>query len=382
MNKKNNILYMIDNFCGIGGTERHLYYLSMHLSRDKFKPSVVVFDLKDNPLIADMKKAGIPVYHIPVGREYTWNALQKALQLSKIIKKEHIDIVQTYHLKSDTYGALIAHFSGIKNIVSSKRDTGDLKKGFHFAVHQLCNRYINNFIFVADSVRKEVCQKEKICNKNTKVIYNGINADKFSPPDIKTKREARDKLGLGAQDFVAGIVAWLRPEKGHAALFEAIKIARGKIPNLKLVAVGGGYLHDQYQELIKQEGLSENILITGATSDVLPYLEAFDLACLVPCANEGFSNSILEKMSIGLPMIVTDMGGNAEAVVDGYNGFVIPPNDSKSMARCLITLFEDKEKRLEMGRRSRQLVQEKFTLENMIKQHETFYESIITNSKT
>ena len=61
MNKRNNILYMIDNFCGIGGTERHLYYLSMHLSRDKFKPYVVVFDLKDNPLIADMKKAGIPV---------------------------------------------------------------------------------------------------------------------------------------------------------------------------------------------------------------------------------------------------------------------------------------------------------------------------------
>ena len=182
---------MIDNLCGIGGTERHLSYLTTHLDKEKFEPYVVVFDLKDNPLVDQMQQAGIPVYQITVGREYTWNALKKAFQLSRIIKKEQIDLVQTYHLKSDTYGALIAHFSGIKNIISSKRDTGDLKKDFHFVVHRLCNRYINHFIFVADSVRQEVCRKEKIINKHTKVIYNGINADKFSPPDKSSKLAAK-----------------------------------------------------------------------------------------------------------------------------------------------------------------------------------------------
>lgn len=373
-------MYMIDSYCGIGGTERHLLYLSTQLNREKFKSYVVAFYMKNNPLVDDMQKADIPVYHIPTGREYTWNALRQAIKLSGIIRKENIDIVQTYHLKSDTYGATVARFSGIKNIVSSKRDTGDLKKGFHFTAHKLCNRYINNFIFVSDRVRTEVCRKEKIQGKHMKIIYNGINTEQFSPPDQGTAGNARDNLGLDKEDFVMGVVAWLRPEKGHAALFEAVKAAREKVPNLKLVVVGGGYMQDRYQEFIKIKGLAEHVFITGPVSDVMPYLRTFDIACLVPSDNEGFSNSILEKMAMGLPLIVTDVGGNAEAVIDGYNGFVIRPNDIQAMARSIVTMYEDKEKRLAMGRSSRQLVLDKFSMKNMIGQHEEFYESIVNKA--
>src|SRR5438445_37001 len=114
MPRKINILFAIDYFRRTGGTEKHLAQLVKILSRDTFKCSVVVFDLGPNALIDGMRAAGVPVRHVPVRRIYTPNALRRATELARIIQHDEIDLVQTFHQTSDTFGAIVARLSGVK----------------------------------------------------------------------------------------------------------------------------------------------------------------------------------------------------------------------------------------------------------------------------
>ena len=366
-------MYMIDYFHLAGGTETHLAYLATMLDKNKFKCFIVVFDLEETTLIRRIRISGVPVIHVSVGRYYTYNAIKQAFALSKFIKENNIDIVQTFHFKSDFYGALVAHLSGVKHIISSKRDLGDLKKEWHLFLNRRVNRFFDGCIVAADAVGKVVIKKENISQNKIKTIYNGVDTKRFFPPNEVTIIESRKRLGLSASDFVVGMVAWFRPEKNYNIFFKAIDKIKESIKVLKVVIVGVGPLFDYYVKYSKDRELSKQVIFAGKTDDVTKYLKVFDVACLIPGGNEGFSNSIIEKMAMGLPLVVSDVGGNAEAVLDNYNGIVIPPNDVDALANAIIYLYNNRGKRKNMGILSRQLVEEHFTLENMIKNHEDYY---------
>ena len=375
-----NILYLIDHFHGVGGTENHLARLVTSLDKGKFSCTIVAFDFVDNHLSDTIKQNGVELIHLPVGRYYTVNALKNAVYLTKIIRDKRIDIVQTFHIKSDFYGSIVARLSGVKYILSSKRDVGDLKSSWHFFLNKLVRGITCKYIAVADAVKKAVIEKEGVSTHKITTIYNGVDKNIFNAPSFEEKRRAKKKLGFSDSDFVVGTVAWLRPEKNYIFFFDSIINASNQVNNLKAVAVGGDEDGQQlkiFKNYVDQAGISENVIFAGQVPDVKKYLKAFDIACLVPSGNEGFSNSIIEKMAMGLPMIVSDVGGNAEAVIDGYNGFVIPPNNSEKLTEALVYLAEHPEERKKMGDRSAQRVQEMFTLEGMIQAHEELYESLI-----
>jgi len=379
MIKKINILYIIDHFHMAGGTETHLAYLVKNLNKKKFNSMVVVFDFKENSLAKEIQESGTPVIHVPVLRYYTFNALIKAFVLSRLIKKYKIDLVQTFHFKSDFYGALIAKLSGVEHIISSKRDTGAFKSKWHFFLNRRVKKLFQGVIAVSDAVVDEVARTEYIPRHKITTIYNGVNIYKFAEPDEHDRVKVRESLGLNKSDFIVGTVAWFRPEKNYDVFFEAIEKVSKSIKELKAVVVGGGQQLEYYKEYIKNIGLSDQVLFSGPTDDVVRYLKTLDVACLVP-KNEGFSNSILEKMAMGLPLIVTDVGGNAEAVIDGFNGLVIPPDNSDALSTAIMDLYQHPEKRKTMGQQSRQRVEEHFTIAQMIQQHEAYYLSIINTT--
>lgn len=375
--KKINIMFMIDHFHLAGGTETHLTNLVIGLDRKRFNPYIIAFDFGENPLAEKIRSKGVTILHLPVGRFYGIDALRKSLTLLRVIKEQKPDIVQAYHIKSETYGALIAKISGVRHIISSKRDTGDLKKKSHFMLNRAINPVIEKWIAVCDEVAEIVKEREKIQRSKITTIYNGVDTNKYNIPSIQTKHDARTSLGISDGDFVVGTVAWLRPEKGYDVFFEAIKILIDQIENIKFVIIGGGKLLEHYKEYCLLNGLGDKVIFTGPTKNVIQYLPVFDVACLFPISNEGFSNSIIEKMAMGLPLVVTDVGGNREAVKDGDNGFVVPPNNHIALSDAILNLYNNPEKRMAMGKRSREIVIDLFSLEKMIKNHETFYEMII-----
>jgi glycosyltransferase involved in cell wall biosynthesis len=375
------ILFLIDYFHGTGGTEKHLAQLIAGLPADEFRCSVVVFDLGANPLLDGLRARGVPIISVPVGREYVPNAVVQAWRLSRLIRRNKYDLVQTFHQKADTYGAVIARLSGVKHIVSSKRDTGALRAPRHFFLNRRLRNLFEKVIVVADAVRTAVMATDNADRARIVKIYNGVDIARFTVPSAQQRRDARTRLGFAADDFVVGMVARFRPEKNHDMFFAGLLQAAPSIPSLKVLALGAGPLLGQFRERIAQTALAARTVFTGDVSEVVPYLWAMDVGCLTSGSNEGFSNAIVEQMAVGLPMIVTDVGGNAEAVVDGENGRVIPPRDAAALAWALIDLHGNPARAAAMGRASRTRVEERFSLERMCAEHVRLYRSLCAPSR-
>ena len=376
-----NILYIIDVWRSPGGTERHLYYLLSHLDPERFRCNVIVFDYAPNALIDRARERGVPVLHLPVAQYYTPNAFAKARILREYIRQHRIDLVQTFHYKADVYGSVVARLAGVRHIVSSKRDAADYKNGFHFFLHKLVRPIVERYIAVSDVVADVIEKKEGVRRDKIQVIHNGVDLANYAVPDSASKARARVRLNLGPDDFVIGMSAWFRAEKDHRMLIDAFLQVREKVPSAKLLLVGHGPLFDEFQAWVRERDLEASIKLVGAVDDVREYLAALDVACLVPKINEGFSNSVLEKMATGLPLIVTDVGGNREAVVDGQTGFVIQPGDRMRLVELILRLYFDPALRQRLGAAARVRVQNLFSLEAMIARHAALYESLIANDR-
>jgi L-malate glycosyltransferase len=376
MSQDINILFLIDFFHRTGGTEKHLVQLIAGLPADRFRCTVVAFDMGVNPLLDELRAREVPVIHLPVGREYVPNAALQAWRLSKLIRSHRFDIVQTFHQKADTFGALIAWLSGVRLLVSSKRDTGELRKPLHVFLNRRLKFMFRSFIVVAEAVRRAVVARDRLPELRVTTIYNGVDLTHFCVPTAQQRLAARARFGFGVEDFVVGMVAGFRPEKGHDVFFAGLSQALSAIPSLRVMAVGGGELLGQFREQIAHSALAQRVVFTGELADVLPCLWSMDIACLTPTSNEGFSNAVIEQMAGGLPLIVTDVGGNAEAVIDGVNGYVVPVGDAAAVSAALIKMHQDRESLGAMGRASRQRAEDRFSLDRMCAEHARLYLSL------
>jgi L-malate glycosyltransferase len=370
------ILFIIDYFHRTGGTERHLAHLIAGLSSEQFRCSVVTFDLGENPLLDELRARGVPIVNLPVGAEYAPNALRQALRLRSLIRRNGYDIVQTFHRKADTYGALVARFAGAKRLVSSKRDTGEARKPRQVFFNRCLKSLFDAFIAVADGVREALVAREHLPSSRVTTIYNGVDTAKFNVPSAVQRAQARARFSFNTTDFVVGMVAGFRPEKNHDVFFDALLQALPQIPSLRIMLLGIGPLLEQSRARIAQTQLATRIQFAGDVVDVLPYLWAMDVGCLTPGSNEGFSNAVLEQMAVGLPMIVSNVGGNAEAVIDGHNGLVVAPLDAAALGKALVSVHADRTRAAAMGRASRSRVEEHFSLKRMCAEHTKLYLSL------
>jgi len=366
------ILYLIDYFHRTGGTEKHLSQLIDGLS-GTFVCAVVVFDMGSNALLDGLRARGVPIVNLPVGREYVPHAAVQAWRLAKLIRRERYDIVQTFHQKADTYGALIAWLAGARHLISSKRDTGEFRKRLHVFVNRRLRSLFDAFIAVAEGVRAAVVARDHLPPARVRTIYNGVDTTRFVVPSAAQRAAARERFGFGGSDFVVGMVARFRPEKNHDIFFAGLQQVLPLIPSLRVLAVGDGPLHATFREQLAASDLGSRTIFTGAVDDVLACLWALDVGCLTPGSNEGFSNAVIEQMAIGLPMIVTAVGGNAEAVRDGENGYVIAPRDAAALGRALTALHGDPARAAVMGRASRLRTEQKFSLQRMCAAHADLY---------
>jgi glycosyltransferase involved in cell wall biosynthesis len=190
-----------------------------------------------------------------------------------------------------------------------------------------------------------------------KQVYSGVHIP-FAPTPISHSQ-------------TVGNVANYRPEKGQEHLLKALGRLSWRVPDAELLIVGrpGGNLQRMAEEL----GLEERVTFTGELADTSPtYMKMCVYAH--PSQTEGFSSAILEAMANSLPVVATRVGGAAEAVVDGVTGYLVPPGDAGALASALEALLLDETKRRRMGMAGRSKVQDEFSVERMVRQHEELFE--------
>jgi len=377
------ILYIIDTArVASGGTEKHLRVLASNLDPERFRPTIVTFDLGED-FRQRAEEDGLEIVHFRLRRIYDFNAMRRAVQLYRLIHAQRPDIVQTFHTKADIFGALVARLAGVEHLVSSRRDVADNKKPLHKKIGRYVNRLFDRVITVCDAVGERVHEWEAVPWSRQRTIYNGVDSERFSPENVDPALVARLRWEHGVSDdaFVVGMVANFRSEKNFDVFLEGVRRARTRIGRLKALAIGAGPTLEGCREFCDRSGLAEVVAFPGRIARVREYLSLMHVACLTPGSNEGFSNSILEKMSMGLPVVATSVGGNAEAIEDGRTGIVIPPGDPQRLAEAIVGLYEDPDRRESMGARARVRAVREFSLEKMIERHEELYHQIMQGQR-
>jgi glycosyltransferase involved in cell wall biosynthesis len=373
--KKIKILFLIDTIHGVGGTEKHLSQLVTSLDKDRFSCTVVPFFCGDNAdsFIRRIEGHDVAFRYIPVGKMYSPSGIRRAIELGKLIRKQHFDLVQTFHFKSDTYGVLVSRASGVSRIISSRRDTGELKTPLQIGLNRTVNPLITRYIAVADAVADRLARTEKIPRGRITTVYNGVELPRL--PEEGELRALRAEFGIPEGAFVVGSVAHMRDEKGYGVFFRAIEKLKARAPGIRAVIVGRVF--PQYPPMVEKMGISDSVLFVGHTDRVGDYISIMDVACLTAVRNEGLSNAILEEMALAKPVVATTVGGSPELIIQDRTGFLVPPGDVDALADAIWTLHEDRELLARMGAAARARVETDFTVPAMMSNMERIYFDVL-----
>ena len=210
------------------------------------------------------------------------------------------------------------------------------------------------------------------------LLYNGIDLDVFEK--LPTRSLVRSGLGIDSDALVMVCVANLIPYKGHIDLIHALGEIRLKLPRDWVIALVGRDcgIAPELKALAKRLGVAEHILWMGERSDAIAICSAADIGVL-SSHQEGFSNSVLEGMAAGIAMVVTNVGGNAEAVMDGVSGLVVPAREPSALGRALLALANDTAARERMAQAGRQRVVDNFSLTTCVNRYAGLYRALLSD---
>lgn len=362
------IAYIIDSLMtDTGGTENQLLMLMRNLDRTRFKPYLCV--LHDSEWMQANYKdpyfiAGISSFKKP-------SALLGMLRLARFLKREQFDIVQTFFSDANKAGILAAKLAGTPLIISSRRNQGYWHTKGELAALKFLNPWAQLFIANSRSTCRWAQEVEGIAGEKIKVVYNGLDLGLYGLNAETLRARYRCELGVKSDTVVVGMVANLRPVKGHDVLLQAARLVVNEAPHVHFLLVGSGELRQQLQGLACELGIERHISFLGQRRDIPQLLNSFDIGVL-SSNSESSSNAVVEYLAAGLPVVSTDVGGAREAIDDGLNGFVVPVGDHVAFANRMLDILRRNNFR-EMGDNSRRRAEEFFSVTAMIKNHEDIY---------
>lgn len=389
MNKEQATVLFVIGSLDIGGTERHLVQVLPHLMAKGFQP--IVCALTHRGSLADaLESSGVELIAPPwdgVFGKSPRKAIRyimlpfSALFLLWVLWVKRPDIVHHFLPMPYLVGGLVGLFAPKKKRVMSRRSLNHYQRAHGAFVamerwlHVQMDAVLGNSRAVVRQLHEENVPAETLC-----LIYNGIETDTIDhAPDRETTREA---MSIDKNALVLILVANLIPYKGHADLIAALGQIATQLPN-DWVLLCAGKDNDIQADLVAlshRHGIADHIRWLGLRSDVGALLKASDIGFLVS-HEEGFSNAILEGMAAGLPMVVTDVGGNAEAVVDGETGIVVPAHDPSALGRAILVLAENAELGRDYGRCGRARIGQRFTLERCVSDYAALYAALLDEGK-
>jgi len=203
-------------------------------------------------------------------------------------------------------------------------------------------------------------------------IPTGVEMTEFVPRE--KSRELLAQLQIPDDAFIFGSVAVLRSWKGHLYLLQAFHELIQGGGRAFLVLVGEGPYRVVIEEKIAQLGLQHWVRLVGFRDHVAPWFALMDVMVLASYANEGVPQSLLQALAMARPVIGTTVGGIPEVIVEGETGLLVPPREARLLAQAMGQLMADPENREELGRRGRELVVERFTMDKMAAEIEAVYE--------
>lgn len=363
------VLHIITD-TNIGGAGRYLLNL---LAQPAFDDIDVVVACPDGDLAERIDNAGLTRINIS-GRDTSFS-VPLTFELMKVMRKVRPCLVHTH---SSLSGRIAARVLGIPvvytkhNLVRIPSAGGKIPPPAG-PIKQRLNRMAAKMladaaIAVSRGVYDELIESG-LDESMVHCVQNGIDLGPYKPVDLAKKR-------AGSDTVVIGTVARLHPQKALEVMLDAAKLVVASLPAARFVIGGTGPMEQLLKERIAELRLEPYVKMVGFVEDVPGFLSGLDIYAL-SSDYEGLPLAVLEAMAAGLPIASTAVGGVPEAVIDGENGFLVPPRNSRLLAQAIVRLAVDPESAARMGAQSRKRMEELFDAKIMARKTVEVYHKVL-----
>ncbi|MBD2665303.1 glycosyl transferase, group 1, putative [Richelia sinica FACHB-800] len=378
------------HICALGGTAETLllpqikYFLSQKLE--------VEIACSPGKEVEELQNKGYKVHPINIERKISLiSTLKSTYQLTKIIQKNQYDLVHVHTPIAAFLGRIAAKIAGVKRIVYTSHGlpfhdlSTPTKYKFYFIIEKLAALITDlilsqNYEDITTATKLSLCPPEKLG-----YLGNGIDINIFQRDRLNASHQNKLRKSLGipdTADLIIGTIGRLTRKKGSEYLIEATAKLIPQFPNLHTLVIGSECIGDpepiqaQLIEQIYTLGIENHVTLTGERQDVPELLGLLDIFTLPTFTHEGLPRSILEAMSMSLPVVATDIRGCREAVVHRKTGLIVPYQNSDKLAEALGTLLSNSQLRQAYGKASRERVEAEYDEELVFQRLVQFYKEL------
>jgi glycosyltransferase involved in cell wall biosynthesis len=369
--RRAKVMLFIDSF-NVGGTERQMVQCLRLLDRNKYQLLAGCMR-RVGQFLSEVEAMGIPVVECRIPSLGSARAVIELFKLARFLRRERVDLLHAFDYYTNLFAVPAARLAGLPVVLASRRSLADDRNAVERMVLDLACRMAHGT--VANSAmagRIAAGPPERVC-----IIHNSIDPHGYrtEPPSLQRRRS------LGLQDIAeqekwVGVLARLRPEKGHRTFLRAAARVYAAFPQARFVLMGDGPEQAALKSLARELGIAGRVVFAGDCRNVSDWLCALDLVVL-PSNEESLPNAVLEAMAAARAVVATRVGGTPELIEEGVNGYLVPAADPEAMAARILELLENDALRLRMGHAGRARVERDFTPALGRKKLEALYDRLL-----
>jgi len=355
-----------------GGAEKLVVNMSVAFASD-FK--VVVICLDEPGLWAkNLREKQIPVHCV-------WRQpgmdMNVPVRLANLFRRHRANIIHAHQCTPWFYSALsrLIYSAPFLLVEEHGRFYPEVKNSKRIFINRLITRRLTHrFVAVSKDVKERLQKFEGLDQAHIEVVYNGVNADLTIK---QTERfQLRSDMGFSPEDFVVGTVGRFNTIKNLPMMVKALNQSFKNEPSIRGLLVGDGPVFGDIKALIKKSGLSGVVMLTGHRDNARNLMHCMDLFIL-SSFSEGTSMALIEAMAAGVPVAVTDVGGNPEIVTKNETGWIIPSGSVECLVSAILEAVKNSDKRKMLGEAGKRRFKERFTFDRMIHGYRKIYGEMI-----
>lgn len=312
----------------------------------RFQVSVCTLPCERSPG-ETLESEGINVHYLDLGKYSPRNILA----IGRLIERERFDILHLHGYSSANFGRIASRLKGIANIVHEHAVLDILPH--QYVADRMLSSLTDAAVAVSGSVKDFMVRGRSIPESKIKIIHNGIWTDQFRKSDQHAITKKRAELHIPDDFRIVGVVSRLRKEKGVEYFIKAMPLILKKYPKSIFLIAGEGPLREKLEAQARELGINGNIRFLGFRTDVVDILSIMDVT-VIPSLTEGFGVALLEAMSVGTPIVATEVGGMREIARDAETVLFVPPGNTEELAQKVLHLMETPEYAAGLARKAQE----------------------------
>ena len=366
MTDKIHVAHIVHSF-GIGGCENGIVNLVNNMDLERFQFSILSLSANCDSARRIKRKDVI----CEVVEKRLGNDLSLPFKLASFLRKHRVHIVHTHGWGTFLEGLLAAKMAGISVVMHGEHGTDQLDRWYRRVAYRLGVLGTNKILTVSKYLRTRLINHSHVPSDKIETISNGVDTRLFIQAQ-ELRATKRRELGFGDSDVVVGTIGRPCYEKNYGMLLKASAVVAEKQEKFFLLIIGEGPDRAALQQLTNTLGINNRVTFLGKRDDTVALLNAMDVFVL-SSRSEGLPNTILEAMSVGLPVLSTNVGGVAEILSEPGLGLLVDPMNVESFAKALEQLVRSPDLRCRLGKAGQWHIFEKFGLDRMVTEYEKAY---------